>query len=332
MISLCNLHSPGLPTSQFEFVENRKMLQAMTGISAHKRANDLSDFGAELDMIEELGVESIELPVYDMDIVVGARIRQPQLAALLKACRGRKCNYSVHGPLAINFMDEAWRLPLHLDVLAASLDITAAVGATNYVVHAGIVPMQQSQGIEDAYLRQREWLTKGGDLAAERGVTLCVETLFTDDGTRHTATPARLAHELAAISHPAVMATIDVSHAYLRLDFEGRRSDLVQEIAALSPFGKHLHIHDSFGRQDDIWMFTEGERLAFGHGDLHLPVGWGDIPWSAIMAACIFPHGAVFNIELKDRYWYAAEECVDAVKGIAAMAKAGTPERERASA
>jgi sugar phosphate isomerase/epimerase len=304
------------------------MSKAITGISAHKRANNLSDFGAELDMIEELGVGSIELPIYDMDIVIGSRIRQPQLAAFLQACRGRECNYSVHGPLAINFMDEAWRLPRHLDVLAAALDVTAAVGAANYVIHAGIVPVQQSQGIEDAYSRQREWLAKGGDLAIERGVTLCVETLFTDDGTRHTATPARLAHELAMICHPAVMATIDISHAYLRLDFEGRRDSLVQEIAALAPFGKHLHIHDSFGRQDDIWMFTEGERLAFGHGDLHLPVGWGDIPWSGIMAACVFPQGAVFNIELKDRYWYAAQECVDAVTALTASARLAEPDLE----
>src|SRR5690554_4108956 len=50
-----------------------------TGISAHKRANDLSDFAEELDMIEALGVEAIELPTYDMDIVVGGKIRQPQM-------------------------------------------------------------------------------------------------------------------------------------------------------------------------------------------------------------------------------------------------------------
>ena len=47
-----------------------------TGISAHKRLDDLSDLGEELDMIQALGVHSIELPTYDMDIVVGGRIRR----------------------------------------------------------------------------------------------------------------------------------------------------------------------------------------------------------------------------------------------------------------
>ncbi len=292
-----------------------------TGISAHKRANDLSDFGAELDMIEALGVESIELPTYDMDIVAGGRIRRPQLDALKRACAGRRTSFTVHGPLAINFMDEAYRLPRHFEVLQASLVVAAEVQASNYVVHSGIVPMQQANGIEDAYARQREWLQKAGELAEPLGLTLCVETLFTDDGGAHTATPMRLAKELAAIAHPAVMATIDFSHAYLRLDFEGRRGDFLQEIAALAPFGKHLHIHDSFGRQDDIWMFTEGERLAFGHGDLHLPVGWGDIPWASLMETCRFPAGVVFNIELKERYWHAAQDCVDAVKSMSATAR-----------
>jgi sugar phosphate isomerase/epimerase len=117
------------------------------------------------------------------------------------------------------------------------------------------------------------------------------------------------------------MATIDFSHAYIKLDFDGRRADYIDEIATLAPFAKHLHIHDSFGRQDDIWMFTEGERLAFGHGDLHLPVGWGDIPWAQLIEICEFPQGVVFNIELKERYWYAAQECVDAVKKLAKGAR-----------
>lgn len=294
---------------------------AGTGISAHKRANDLSDLAGELDMIEGLGVESIELPTYDMDIVVGGRIRQPQLAALQRACAGRDVGFTVHGPLALNFMDAAWRLPRHFEVLEASLDVAAAVDATNYVLHAGVAPMEQAQALEAAYDRQLEWLARAGDLAAARGLTICVETLFTDDGRTHTPTPARLARELAALDHPAVRATIDFSHSYLRLDVEGRRADYIAEVAALAPFAQHLHIHDSFGRQDDIWMFTEGERLAFGHGDLHLPVGWGDIPWAELMAACSFPQGVVFNIELKQRYWYAAQDCVDATKAMATTAR-----------
>jgi sugar phosphate isomerase/epimerase len=292
-----------------------------TGISAHKRANDLSDFIEELDMIDQLGVESVELPTYDMDIVVGGKIRKEQLARLKKACAGRDVAFTVHGPLSINFMDEAYRLPRHMEVLKASLEVAAEVKASNYVIHAGMIPTQQAQGIDAAYERQREWLSRGGDIAREHGLTLCLETLFADNGSIQTASPSRIATELSIINHPAVMATIDFSHAYIKLDFDGRRHEFISEVAALAPYAKHLHMHDSFGRQDDIWMFTDGERLAYGHGDLHLPVGWGDIPWADVMDTCVFPQGVVFNIELQSRYWYEAQNCVDAVKALAAKAQ-----------
>ena len=293
-----------------------------TGISAHKRANDLSDFGEELDMIQSLGVEAIELPTYDMDIVIGGKVRKPQLEALKRSCTGRDIIYSVHGPLAINFMDAAWRLPRHFEVLEASLEVAAEVGAQNYVIHSGLVPMQQGPAVEAALGRQREWLARGGELARQHGLVLCVETLFAGyEGKGLATAPARLAAELEAIGHPNVAATLDFSHAYIMLDFHGRRDDFIEEVKALAPYSRHLHIHDSFGRQDDIWMFTDGERAAYGHGDLHLPVGWGDIPWERLIAQCTFPKGVLFNIELNQRYWYAAQECVDATKALAEKAR-----------
>jgi sugar phosphate isomerase/epimerase len=295
---------------------------AGTGITAHKRLNDLSDFADELDMIEALGVEWVELSIFDMDIVVGGRIRRPQMEALKRACAGRAVGYTVHGPLAINLMDEPYRLQRHMDVLAASLEVAAEVGAAQYVIHSGLAPAQQGAGLEAAYARQREALAKAGDIARRTGLVLCVETLFAGfDGKMHASSPRRLAAELAAIAHPNVMATIDFSHSYLMLDWEGRRDEFVDEIKALAPHARHLHMHDSFGRQDDIWMYTEGERLAYGHGDLHLPVGWGDIPWEALIAECVFPRGVVFNVELNQRYWYAAQETVDATKALAGRAR-----------
>ncbi len=80
-------------------------------------------------------------------------------------------------------------------------------------------------------------------------------------------------------------------------------------------------MHDSFGRADAIWMYHDSEKTAFGHGDLHLPVGWGSIPWDDLMAACTFPEGVMFNIELNQRYWYAVEACIATTKALAAKAK-----------
>ena len=290
------------------------------GMTAMGVAADLSDIGQRLDEVQETGVGFVELPTYDLDVVIAGRINRPQLSALKRITDGRGLTYTVHGPHPINFFDDVFRLPRHFEVLKASMEAAAELGAIHYVVHAGMMPVMQSQGLEVAYARQRDLLAQAGDMAKNLGLYLCVENIYGEYlGKIHTPTPSRLARELKAIGHSHVWATLDVSHGYLELDFQGL--DLVTECAELAPFAKHLHIHDSFGRQDDIWMYTQGERLAFGHGDLHLPVGWGDIPWDRLMAACRFPEGAVFNIELDRRYWSHRQACVDATRAIVAKAQ-----------
>lgn len=291
-----------------------------TGITAPKAKSDLSDLPAILDRVEALGVETIELPVFDMDLIVGGRIQRSHLALLKQACAGRKVAYSVHGPLAINFFDDPARLPRHFEVMRASLDIAAEVGAVHYVVHSGVMPTAPAEIVEGAYARQRDWLAKAGDVARDRDLLICVETMFGGHhGKMHASTPSRLAREIAAIGHPAIWATLDFSHSFLRLGYFG--GDYVAETAALAPYAKHLHIHDSFGRADAIETWSPSEKLAFGHGDLHLPVGWGAIPWEALLQACTFPSGVVFNIELNPRYWYAVEECLAATKALAGIAR-----------
>jgi sugar phosphate isomerase/epimerase len=293
-----------------------------TGISAHKGRDDLADLGRILDEIEALGVDTIELPTYDMDIVVAGRIRRPPLDLLKAACGGRGVAYTAHGPLAINFFDDPARLQRHFDVMQASMEVAAEVGAIHYVVHSGIMPVQPVEIREGAYARQREWLARAGDVARDLGLLVCVETMFGGhEGRMHASTPSRLAAEIASIRHPNVWATLDFSHSYLRLGYFG--GEYVREIAALAPYAKHLHMHDSFGRADDIWTYSQGEKLAFGHGDLHLPVGWGNIPWNELMAECTFPEGTVFNIELQKRYWHAASECVAATRALAEAARTG---------
>ncbi len=297
---------------------------ARIGISAHAPKPDLSDLQANIAQCAALGVDTVELGTYDFDIVVGGRIRKDQLATANAACAqaraGTNLAYSAHGPLAINLMDEPWRLPRHMEVLLASMDVAAELGCTNYVMHAGITPNTQAAGVEDAYARQRDHLSRAGDEAQRRGLIICVETLFAGyHGTSLTPTPARLARELQTINHPAIRATIDFSHGAINLDYHG--GDLATDCTQLAPYAHHLHIHDSFGRQDDIWMFTTGERLAYGHGDLHLPVGWGNTPWDTILDTCIFPAGVIFNIELSQRYWHLAQDCVDATRAMANRAK-----------
>ena len=285
------------------------------GMTAMGVRNDLSDLSVRLDEIAATGLTFVELPLYDLDCVIAGRIYRPQLDAIKRITSSRSLAYTVHGPHPINFFDDVFRLPRHFDVLKASMECAAELGAVHYVVHAGMMPLIQLSGLEAAYERQRKWLTRGGDLAKSLGLMLCVENIFGDYfGKVHTPAPKRLAQELALINHSHVRATLDIGHAFIETDFHGL--DLESECAALAPYARHVHMHDNFGRQDDIPMYTESERLAFGHGDLHLPIGMGGIEWTALFDACRFPDGAIFNIELARRYWHWRQDCVDAMRAL----------------
>ncbi|UUZ80456.1 hypothetical protein LJK88_37100 [Paenibacillus sp. P26] len=50
----------------------------------------------------------------------------------------------------------------------------------------------------------------------------------------------------------------------------------------------------------------------FGEGDLHLPVGWREIPYETLFAMNILPVMGI--IELKPRFERDSQSCLEAVK------------------
>jgi sugar phosphate isomerase/epimerase len=278
----------------------------------------LLKLGPALDEAARLGVDYVELPLYALELVANGRVIRHRLAQVKSITDGRPFGYTVHGPLGLNLMVGPDALAIHKDVLKAALEITAELGGVHYVTHAGILPETDRQDAERRYAQQRDSLTEMGAFAAERGITIAVENLFASGkGTL----PSRLASEIAAIGHPAVKACLDFSHAYLLANQHG--ADFLAEAAALAPHAKHLHMHDSFGRP--VWSRVgyRAERLAFGAGDLHLPLGLGSVPWDALMECCHFPKGVIFINELAPHYWVDLPETLEKARLYAAKARIG---------
>jgi sugar phosphate isomerase/epimerase len=277
--------------------------------------------GSRLDEAEKLGVDFVELPVHSMDLIAGGRVLPERVKIVRDILAGRSLRYTVHGPLAINLMDVPERLPRHQDVLKASLDIASELGGLHYVLHCGVVPAARMANVEDLFAQQREILSAFGDEAGQRGLIIAVENLFTSDKTQVTALPSRLAREIAALAHPHIWACLDFSHAYINTTLHG--ASYIDEVAALSSFAKHLHLHDSFGRPPEFLTPRRAERLAYGEGDLHLPLGLGNIPWDRLMERLDFPGGVVFNIELPAAYWADLAEVIAKARALAAQARTG---------
>ena len=85
----------------------------------------------------------------------------------------------------------------------------------------------------------------------------------------------------------------------------------------------HLHVHDNWGRTVNLpfsvpYIYT----APFGVGDLHLPPGWGSIPYDAILADFPSPP-VVLLMEIQPRYHDALPEAVAEARRLARLANGG---------
>jgi sugar phosphate isomerase/epimerase len=286
---------------------------------------DLSDLDGQLARIEATGASHCELSLYELDLMVGGRVLPERRRRLRQICARRALRYTVHGVLTVNFMDEE-HLELHKAVCRAMLELCAAVGASVMAHHPGRVPAARAAQLERLHALERDALSEMGEVAAAYGVRIAVENLFVEDAGAYTADPVRLAREIAAVDHPNVCGLLDFSHAYIMAQFRGM--DYLETLAAFAPCVNHLHVHDSLGRPTSIAGFYRlAEQIAFGMGDLHLPLGWGDIPWDAILPRLRFRPATVMIVELPERHFAELDQCaatarrfMEVINGAAAEA------------
>jgi sugar phosphate isomerase/epimerase len=273
---------------------------------------DLSDLDAQLAQIEATGASHCELSLFELDLIVGGRVLPERRRRLEQICARRALRYSAHGVLTVNFMDEA-HLELHKAVCRATLELCDAVGASVLAHHPGRVPADRAADIERLHALERDTLREMGDVAAGYGVRIAVENLFVENAATYTADPMRLAGEIAAIDHPHVCGLLDFSHAAIMAQFQG--FDFADALATFAPHVNHLHVHDSFGRPTTIdGFFRFAEQIAFGMGDLHLPMGWGDIAWDAILPRLRLRAGTLLIVELAKRHFAELEPCAATAK------------------
>lgn len=278
---------------------------------------ELIDLAPYLDEAEALGVDTVEIPFFCTRLIANGEILEPAIRRFESQTEGRSVGFSTHAMLTVNLMDVAERLPVHERIARANIDLTARLGANRMVLHCGLTDAETQDGVEDAYSRQRESLARLGEYAERQGVMICVETIWSFDG-RTTALPSRLAEEISRIGQPAVKATIDYAHAALQCELHG--ADFMDEIRAIAPVSHHIHLNDCFGLERDMPIALPSEAVAYGSGDLHLPIGWGGLDWERLMTEPDYPDtGLILNQELHPTFWYALPDDVAEMRRLAKL-------------
>lgn len=278
---------------------------------------DLSILDESLRDIADTGADACEIGIYGEEIIAGGRIienRTRRTEEIVRAYGFKKL--SLHGQISSNFMDRQ-HLALQKKVVRAMLELCNRLGAGILVHHSGSAQLAEGESGADLDLMEREALSEMADIAKGYGVRIALENIFTTESGQYRQTPSQVAETVRAVGHDNLVALIDFSHAYIESTF--KQLDFREQLRSMAPVTGHLHVHDSFGLPYTMEKFFHpAEATALGIGDLHLPIGWGDIAWEEIFAELTFLPDTTLIMEVDaKRFRDQQPACLERARGLA---------------
>jgi sugar phosphate isomerase/epimerase len=100
--------------------------------------------------------------------------------------------------------------------------------------------------------------------------------------------------------------TLDFGHLHMAAQFYG--FDAVDAVRDIAPLIRHCHVHDNFGGTVFHTEKQQTQQVPFGKGDAHMPVGWGNIDFTALFSCFLRNYRGLLITELRSRYFDATGE------------------------
>ena len=286
------------------------------GFSASLTSGNLDKLPDQLNKFKELSIDSVEIPIYEIDIIVGKKILASELKKLQSIISKYKFDYTVHGELSVNLMDEKY-FDDHQEVLKKNIEVSGEIGATHLITHFGYTSINNYENkskYEDLLKKQNECYEKLSIIADKNNVTLAIECLFPFDLNSYAPLPSEVATNLNKINHSRIKACLDISHAYINCTY--RNAHFINEIKEMAPLSEHVHMHDSFGILQEMPTYIQTEAVSYGLGDIHLPLGWGSIPFNKVFDEINLPKNVNLNFELLPMHHAYFEESINIARKL----------------
>ncbi len=236
------------------------------------------DLDKELTFFHDLGYETIELAPDAFNLLFCGELHAPLVHDVVPVLKRHQFRYSVHSPAALDLRDVKDHA-VHVQMAESTLEFCRLIDAELLVLH--FEQQSADPAVERAFLEAVQHLA---DQAGGGGLRIGIENIEVER-------VAPVLEFVRRVNRPNVGLTFDVGHAYLAARYFG--FDYFEAVRTARPLLIHLHVTDNFGRFDPLRLenFTLDKTqrprdiLPVGRGDLHLPVGWGAIPYDETFAA-----------------------------------------------
>ena len=89
---------------------NKEKEKLGIGVTIGTGTSSFQTISEQIKLAEKYDLEFVELSVYDWNIICGRKIISNELNKLKKICKNSRLNFTVHGELSVNFLDEILKL------------------------------------------------------------------------------------------------------------------------------------------------------------------------------------------------------------------------------
>ncbi len=287
---------------------------------------DLELLKRDIRAIAEAGFDAAEVPIHGVDAVMNGDLCVGRVKQVKKILNGFDLEYSVHAPDDLNLQDI--RYPeIHRKVFRATIRFTAEIGAKTLVYHQGKLRGNNGDVTEEE-VRQIEidTLIDLGRLAQSEGVTVCIENTY--------SSITHLMRLIESVGEKSIKMCYDFAHSYIYMNYMNSTKpghDFIRSIQVARPYVRHAHVHDNFGKANLESELESAppyiEAMPMGIGDLHLPVGWGTIPYEDVFRV-MDGYEDTYILELQERFFENRYSVLkDALKDLRAVLERVDAER-----
>ena len=105
------------------------------GITVQFPDGDISILTNQINLFKKAKINSLEISIYETDVIVGKKINFPELKILKEAVANTDMAYTVHGELSVNLLDQE-NFEDHKEVLKRDIEVSGEINATHLVTHS----------------------------------------------------------------------------------------------------------------------------------------------------------------------------------------------------
>ena len=252
----------------------------------------------QLDFLGELDLDNVELFPDSFDLIRNGVLVEKGCSSVLDVLSSYDFTYTAHAPYKTNLASPSM-LEISEKVVRSCIDFCVMAKAKVLVLHSGYITPNSEISESESLDFLADSVRRSAEHARDLGVLIGIE-----NGELSPTHLCRridwLVEVVKDVDMDNVGITFDFGHAYVSAGYY--RFDFLKAVEEALPYVIHAHVNDNFGRFNPLSPHDTNHDLSFGYGDLHLPIGWGTIPYKDVFDLAKRTYDGIYVLELRPRY------------------------------